>query len=405
MGYAKDRLFQQEEQGWDFSDGTHICWRCLTDPYLRRFVKDRVEGYECSFCRLTTRKNPSTVPFDVVMELIANAVQTHFNNAASETIGWDPEDQTYVGDTFTSSEIIRYEIPCPADRENVLEQIIDCLPDNDWCQRNFASLTREHEYTYGWEEFCKTVKNERRYLFQQIEPGEYNEGIPVREMLDELGMVVLKHGYLRSLPMGTSFHRIRIHKSAERYTSAPELGPPPIANTMANRMSPAGISLFYAGLKDRVARAETFTRGNNQCGTLSEWRATRDLLVIDFAHEPEIPNFYAAGDSWDRDELLFLLAFVYDITKPVELDGREHTEYVPTQIVTEYFRHVFRPDKGQSAVDGILYPSARCKNGTCAALFFDHNAVTEQLPFQRYNAPVVLVPESVRVVRSRARKP
>jgi hypothetical protein len=32
MGYEKDRMIQEDEQGWRFSGGMDICWRCLSDP-------------------------------------------------------------------------------------------------------------------------------------------------------------------------------------------------------------------------------------------------------------------------------------------------------------------------------------------------------------------------------------
>jgi hypothetical protein len=51
-------------------------------------------------------------------------------------------------------------------------------------------------------------------------------------------------------------------------------------------------------------------------------------------------------------------------------DGREHIDYVPTQVVTEYFRHVFKDGDGQP-VKGILYPSARQDGGVCCVLFFE----------------------------------
>jgi hypothetical protein len=47
---------------------------------------------------------------------------------------------------------------------------------------------------------------------------------------------------------------------------------------------------------------------------------------------------------------------------------------VPTQIVTEYFRHRFlyeyEPGK-KSQIHGILYPSSKANDGINAVLFFD----------------------------------
>ena len=38
--------------------------------------------------------------------------------------------------------------------------------------------------------------------------------------------------------------------------------------------------------------------------------------------------------------------FIDDFTKPIERSDRAHAEYVPTQVVTGYFRHVYRTGGG-----------------------------------------------------------
>jgi hypothetical protein len=53
---------------------------------------------------------------------------------------------------------------------------------------------------------------------------------------------------------------------------------------------------------------------------------------------------------------------------PVVGDLFEHVEYVPTQIVTEFFRHAFREHDG-SAIDGIRYPSSKNRGGANVVLF------------------------------------
>ena len=59
-----------------------------------------------------------------------------------------------------------------------------------------------------------------------------------------------------------------------------------------------------------------------------------------------------------------------DFQASVTKDGREHIDYVPTQIVTEYIRHLYsHPDLG--IVRGVLYRSAMGE-GECCVLFF-HN--------------------------------
>jgi hypothetical protein len=59
--------------------------------------------------------------------------------------------------------------------------------------------------------------------------------------------------------------------------------------------------------------------------------------------------------------------FVEDFTKPIERSDRAHADYVPTQVVTEYFRHVYRTDDNHQ-IDGMIYPSS--KTGDKAIVIF-----------------------------------
>ncbi|MGE6695999.1 RES family NAD+ phosphorylase [Sphingobium limneticum] len=66
-------------------------------------------------------------------------------------------------------------------------------------------------------------------------------------------------------------------------------------------------------------------------------------------------------------------AFIDDIARISARDGREHIDYVPAQIVTEYFRRVFRID--DAALDGIIYPSTRSAQGRNIALFVQRDDI------------------------------
>ncbi|WP_146060416.1 RES domain-containing protein [Amycolatopsis sp. CA-128772] len=81
--------------------------------------------------------------------------------------------------------------------------------------------------------------------------------------------------------------------------------------------------------------------------------------------------------SSQRYDLVFLHRFAADLGKPIALDGREHIEYVATQVVTEYLRFV-----SSNAVDGILYRSAQ-NDGVCCVLFYDAGLSSQQWAWGR----------------------
>ncbi len=76
-----------------------------------------------------------------------------------------------------------------------------------------------------------------------------------------------------------------------------------------------------------------------------------------------------------RPPLIFLHHFQRDISEPVERDGREHYEYVPTQIVAEYFRHVYRD--GRRRVDGLMFNSSHNGAGICYCVFAEAESCTD----------------------------
>jgi hypothetical protein len=407
MGYAKDRKIQEDEQGWRFSGGTEICWRCLSNPYLRSYARSNATGWKCDFCHRSSRKHPSAVPFDKVMQIIASAIHARYNDANNETIPWDGEEGGYDGTTYSSYEIVHYKIPIPSDNEHVLERITACLPDYVWCQRHFASLTHEETFAAGWEDFCRTVKHHARYLFAQQPPDpnsdSFERNIPVANMLEELGKLVASHGLTHTLPIGTRVVRLRLHQKGECPVTPADLGSPPPERATTSRMSPAGISLFYAATDERTARAETFNltpKSTPEYGTVAAWTSTRELLILDLTQPVDSPSFYDAEEIFSYEEVRFLGSFIADIAQPISRDGREHIDYVPTQIVTEYFRTIFR-DSGDRRLDGIMYPSAQREGGKCIALFVSHDQLSSEHRWRARPAPIMLDADSIRRTRSR----
>ncbi len=85
-----------------------------------------------------------------------------------------------------------------------------------------------------------------------------------------------------------------------------------------------------------------------------EFTRDREIRLIDLVGPRPITQHFDAASHRELFVLRFLQKFIHDITLPVELDGREHIDYVPTQVFTEYFRYAF-----PGGVDGLMFPSAQ----------------------------------------------
>ena len=70
-----------------------------------------------------------------------------------------------------------------------------------------------------------------------------------------------------------------------------------------------------------------------------------------------------------RDALAFMRIFHKEITKRIKPDDRIHTEYIPSQVFTEYLRYVFKLE-GEISVDGMIYNSS-VNERHCIVLFFN----------------------------------
>ena len=78
-----------------------------------------------------------------------------------------------------------------------------------------------------------------------------------------------------------------------------------------------------------------------------------------------------------REALAFMHIFHNEITKKIKSDDRIHTEYVPSQVFTEYLRYMFKLE-GEIGVDGLIYKSSVSDN-KCIVLFCSQKESEEYL--------------------------
>jgi hypothetical protein len=133
-------------------------------------------------------------------------------------------------------------------------------------------------------------------------------------------------------------------------------------------MSPSGIPMFYAAFDEKTSIAET-SGGSKESVTIASFKTIKPFQVLDLTTLQPTPSIFDEESRYLRQSTIFMSNFLYDISKPVVKDGSEHVEYVPTQVVTEYFRHLFRP-KNKKAIKGIVYPSSVFAGGKSCVLFF-----------------------------------
>ncbi|MDP2367427.1 HEPN-associated N-terminal domain-containing protein [Rhodoferax sp.] len=368
MGIVKSQWLEQEERGWS-DPRTWVCQSCIgEDAYLRSLVRKNLGGTSCSYCHSTRRK---AAPIAALMTAILHGVKYSYNDEANAGCPYDREIVIeYQSSRDVLGQVLESEgLEWP---EELINDVADAFantgwveaPDGDW----MGSYNHERLH-WSWESFAHAVKFQSRFHFQtRKRTRSYSDDlVSVHEMLPFLGQLVRQHRMVRKLPVSTILQRVRPGKHPH---SVLELGPPSKEKASAGRMNPAGIPYLYLAFDERTALTETRSTTGDQV-TVSQWSPARDLHVIDLSCFPRCPSVFS-DKRRGHDMVQFLYKFTDEISKPVAHDGSEHIEYVPTQVVSEYFSQAFKHAKNKR-VDGLIYPSAVALGGKNMVLFPQHD--------------------------------
>ncbi len=101
---------------------------------------------------------------------------------------------------------------------------------------------------------------------------------------------------------------------------------------------------------------------------LASFTTRADVRALDLTQLPATPSVFEEDEFDTREAILFLESFIDAITEPVTKDGREHIDYVPSQVVSEFFAQVFRTESKEQ-LDAVIYPSAVMPDGRNLVLF------------------------------------
>ena len=143
----------------------------------------------------------------------------------------------------------------------------------------------------------------------------------------------------------------------------------PSEKASAGRMNPAGISYLYLAFDQQTALAEIHMVQSDQ-SAIGQFEVLRDLQILNLTKLPDLPSIFDDNRRDEREGQYFLKSFIEEISKPVTKDGSEHIDYVPSQVVSEYFALVFHTaDKGRVIWMGLFIPSAVHSGGRNLVLF------------------------------------
>jgi hypothetical protein len=377
MGLAKERMFQEAVQGWSFTD-QHVCVACVDDAALKAILSEAADvAAVCDFCG-----SAPAAELDVLLEAFVNGLRTEYGDADDEGVGWDGREGGYQWHrTWDTYELVE-EFGDVLVGEGLLDAVQEAMDNRIWVEAHFIQPRRDEALFAGWERFCEAVQYKTRYVFwRRHEDDEQGLGagdIPASRMLDELGDLIDTLDLLRELPAGHRLWRARPHELPAVAWDASDLGTAPRERaTQANRMSPAGIPMFYGAENPATAIQEVAVRADDTHRWVSAgaFETSQPCVVVDFTNLPSVPSMFDPERGRQRRPLLFLREFVAQLSKPARVT-HEQIDYVPTQVVTEYLLRVFAEGR---LVAGLLYPSA-LTGDPCFVLDVPHDRCVEQKP-------------------------
>lgn len=342
-----------------------VCLICFTDRDLKQLIVSQRKRGACDYCE-DDRHRPIMNMSDMA-DYIKGRMLT-FYGYAGDQLPYESREGGYQGWTSDTEDILFESIGLDLEndyRNKLRTDLLDDIGDETWCDFEWLCLDYDKSLLSSWSEFCDLVKTQRRYFFQNLGGGDsgHPDDRSIGHFLSELDGNIAELGLLRTLDPRQTFYRAQPRHQHEQHISAERLGPPPSQFALqSNRMNPPGIPMFYGSDSSELAILES----QNSRVSVGEFTNTKSITIIDLANMPNIPGFYSNASRRTILGLQFLYRFAEQIAKPVARDDRVHIEYIPTQILSEYFREF--GVSGQ-AIDGISYSSATGHGGINTVLF------------------------------------
>lgn len=381
MGRAKREMEEAWARGW-WSKATSVCSNCVNDDALARAISRSLSEVECTYCGLVGDENEAVAaPIDVLTAVVSDGLSSEYEDPIIQ-VGYDSREGGYLMPHQDTYDLLyEYEV---SDSPELIGDLDSAIETKLWCQRDPYRPTPDQALTWGWDSFREHVMHKKRFTFllpdvHAQEQRDYGE-IPPEDMLAALARTIHAAGLTRTLPAGTCLVRARVHSADKQPVTALELGAPPREHAKANRMTPAGISGFYAAMTEDCALTEV--RGYAKPAdaiTIGTFTTARDLSVLDLTDLPPLPSIFDEEGRALRAPVRFLRGFAVDVARVARPDDLEHLDYVPTQVVAEYLHERFSlEDEARSPIDGIVWNSSRSDGQQSLVLFIGPDSCVEE---------------------------
>ena len=325
-----------------------ICADCIGNEYLAELIRSESTDTSCSYCGST---ECDSLGLEFIAQIVEPTIETYWEDAAN-SVPYESAEGGYQYPTEVNIEVVG-DILWECENPEIIGDISNEIPDTVWYHRH---RYEEHDFDI-WQEFCEFIKHKRRYFFSGAEfgpnfiPGEAGAGNTATDFLRRVIGHLRDFELVKILPDGTDIYRARLDTPNVDWTNPLSFGPPPADRAnQSNRMSPVGIPVFYGAFDPLTAAIEINLQPNEEC-LLGKFQNLRELRYLDLSEATEIRSIFDYENAYLREIEVFISQFINDLSKPIARDDRAHVEYIPTQVVTEFFQE-------ELGLDGIKFPSS-----------------------------------------------
>jgi len=375
---------------YSFAHDKNVCSKHFYDDSICKFINDESKKNICDYCH----KKTNVISLEHLYEFLIEGISKFYGNPDDEGVGFDSSEGGYLmADVYDKYDLISDVVGLDIIGDDLYDDICDCFEDSLWCQTDPYNLPEDEMFIFDWKYFCDLVKHKIRYTFFKYNEFNIEPEKEFSSILYNIAQSVEASNLITPVSAAKSIYRCRQHKENELVLSMNrELASPPQDKAIfSNRMSPSGISMFYGSFDEETAVKEAVVEANkknNPFLTVGRFVLRNEINVIDFRNLPNVPSIFDRSKRHLYYKISFLKSFAKELSKDIVKDEKAHIEYVPTQILTEFFRFVF-PGMTKSKIDGIIYPSSKNKGGDCCVFFFDNKECLDHFELQNHETKLL----------------
>ena len=206
--------------------GQFVCTECINEPGIQDFIEQYKVEVKCSFC---DEESSAAALLDNVAEHMKESLKYEYDDAL-EWFFYDHEEGGYIGKTWDSYDLLleEIELDLPNDADGkLLQEIIDRLPQRDWCDSRPYDVPNQERVLYDWAWFSEVVMHRRRFFFENFGAESHSGRLSPGEFLEKIFRYTENLELFRTLPSSSPMFRARFQEPGAKLTTAKGTGTAP----------------------------------------------------------------------------------------------------------------------------------------------------------------------------------